>query len=121
MSTYYQKNKEARIAYQKKYKEEHKEEYNEYQKEYQKHYQHIYSKGYAKEYRETHRDRINKQKLESYYRRVAKKEQKEKEQIEKERLKKEKKEVILYIPEPSPEPIFVGISVGKNGNFVLQW
>jgi hypothetical protein len=120
MSTYYHKNKEARLAYQKKYQEEHKEQYNEYQK----HYQHIYSKGYAKEYRETHKDRINKQKLESYYRRIAKKEQKEKEQIEKERLKKEKKEkkeVVLYIPEPSPEPIFVGISVGKNGNFVLQW
>jgi hypothetical protein len=115
MSTYYELNKEARLAYQKKYRNEHKEEYNEYHKNYY----YVYDKKYAEDYRAKNRDRINKQKMESYHRRLAKKEEEKK---QKEIKKAEKiKNVVLHIPESSTEKIFVGISVGKNGNFVLQW
>ena len=116
MTSYYERNKEARLAYQKQYNKEHRESYNEYHKNY--YYE------YAYRYRENNREKINKQKLESYYRNIEKKQQenKKKEEMKKKIKKVEKiKNVVLHVPEPPSSPIFVGISVAQNGNFKLEW
>lgn len=72
--SYYERNREARLAYQKKYKEEHKEQYNKYHKNYY----YKYDKEYAEDYRNKNRDRINQQKKDSYHKCQAKKIEKEK-------------------------------------------
>ena len=108
--SYYELNREARLAYQKKYKQEHKEQYNEYQKLY--HYK--YNKGAY------NRARINQQKMESYHRRKeAKAEQVKNELI----TKKEEliKKIVLHKPEPPKEPIFSDFKVTKDGTFQLDW
>jgi len=106
--SYYELNREARLAYQKKYKQEHKEQYNEYQKLY--HYK--YNKGAY------NRARINQQKMESYHRRKeAKAEQVKNELI----TKKEEKPIPPPEQEPEPEPEPEPIFVGPNGNFYLEW
>ncbi len=88
---YYQKNKEERIEYQKKYQQEHKEEINEKVKEYYQKYKKERLK-YQKIYRKEHKEEIAKKAKEDYW-----ENRKEKTQYQKEYQQKNKKKRNQYL------------------------
>jgi hypothetical protein len=125
--TYYEKNREKRLEYQKNYIERNKQNYNLYQATY---YHVRKEQPDFEEKRKGYRIRwYNKEKEKKLEKKSIKESIKRTKQLKKKMLKELLKKICLY---SEPEPVveveprlestpFAGIKLNTKGHFILDW